>query len=367
MPATHGLEELLAYHPAAPVLSVYLDLDPSAGIDGQRLQLREVTRPFEDEAPEDVDAVRRYLDHEHDGSGRSLALFSNQEDGFFRTFGLALPLRTRARRLDRPYVKPLIDFIDSYGHLGVAVVDRQNARFYHLDLGQVIAEADFKGEEVRRVKSGGGSQEVGRRGGAAGQTRYAEELAERNLRQAAAEASEFFKTQGVRRLVVAGTEENQAYFHAALPKAWRSLVIGSFPIDTYAGTAEVTAKALAVARQVDDVRERKLVERMVTAAAKEQDAVVGLDQTLEAVHAGKVQMLVVSEGYRADGFRCSSCGFLTSQSLDNCPFCDGVFVHIEDAVEDAIQVVLEKGGEIEIVHHNHQLEQAGQIGALLRY
>lgn len=367
MPANHGLEELLAYRSDHPVLSVYLDLPPSAGMDGQRLALRELTRRFEDEAPDDVEAIRRFLDHEHGGSGRALVLFSNQQDGLFRSISLAVPLRSRARRLDRPYLKPLVDLLDSYGHLGVAIVDRQTARFYHLDLGEVVAEDGFEGEPVRRVKSGGGSQDPSRRGGAAGQTRSAEELAERNLRQAATEASKFFKAQGVRRIVVAGTDENQAYFHDALPKAWRSLIIGGFPADMSAGTTEIAARAMQVASQVDEQHEQKLVERMVTAAAKRQDGVLGLDQTLEAVHAGKVLSLVVGEGYRAAGLRCGSCGYLTTQPLESCPFCGGEMAKITDAVEDAIQAVLDKGGKVEVVHDNVQLEQAGRIGALLRY
>jgi hypothetical protein len=40
---------------------------------------------------------------------------------------------------------------------------------------------------------------------------------------------------------------------------------------------------------------------------------------------------------------------------------------IEDAVELAVRQVMSTGGEVEIIEGNDQLEQAGHIGALLRY
>lgn len=362
------LQELLAYSPESPVLSVYLDLDPGlAASDGHKLHLRQLVRPFEAEAADDVEALIRYLEHEHDGSGRSLALFSCQADGFFRSFPLAVPLRSRARRLEHPYVKPLADLLDAYGHFGVILVDRQRARIFHLHLGEMIHQVEFDGEEVRRIKSGGGSQATGRRGGAAGQTRYAEEVAERNLRQAAVTATQFFRDHAVRRIVVGGSEDTLAYFLDALPTSMRSLVIGQFPISMSANQHEIIELALAAAQAAERRRQDKLVERIVTSAAKGDDGVVTLDQTLDAVHSGRVQTLVLQEGLSRAGFRCRGCGYLTLQPLESCPFCGREFERIDDAVELAVRGVMETGGEVEFVRHNELLERSGGIGALLRY
>jgi hypothetical protein len=362
------LRALIDYRPEHPVLSVFLDIDPSSGSnEAHRLQLRQMLKEFEEEAAKDIDAILRFMQHEFDWSSRSLVIFSCVEDGFFRTYSLQLPLRSRARRLNRPYVKPLVDLIDSYGHYGVALIDKQGARFFHFHLGVLTEIEGTLGEPVRHTKRGGGSQSPGRRGGTAGQTRYAEEVTERNLRDAANFADGFFNQKQVRRLLIGGTEENVAGFLDHLPKRWKCLVMGTFSIDRTSDHTQVLNKAMHAAKKYERDRESRLVESVITAAAKGREGVIRLGDTLGAVQAGNVQTLVISDGYRAPGFRCVECRFISEQKLKKCPFCSGSIEKIEDAVELAIRQVLLDGGEVEVLHDNKPLKKAGSIGAVLRY
>jgi peptide chain release factor subunit 1 len=362
------LQELIAFRPSGSVLSVYLNVDPSAGpADFHRLQLRQLLRDFDDSAPDDVHAVERYVDYEFDGSGRSLAMFSCAEVGYFRAYPLAVPLRSRARRMDRPYVKPIADLIDRYGNYGVAVVDRQGVRLFHFHLGQLQEQEGAYGEAIRRTKRGGGTQSQGRRGGLEGGARAAHEHADRNLREAAQAASAFFDGARVRRVVIGGTEENVARFSALLPKKWQSLIVGSFPVESTAGLVQILEKAMEVANRAELEREGRLVEGVITAAAKGREGVVDLEHTLAAVNAGQVQTLIVSEGFRAPGYRCRGCNYLTANALSKCPFCGNSFDPIEDAVELAVRRVMEAGGDVEVVHGSPLLERAGRIGGQLRY
>lgn len=364
----NDLQALIAYRPAGAVLSVYLSVEPSAAsADYHRLELRQLLKEFEDRAPDDVQAVEGYVDHEFDGSGRSLAMFSCSDSDYFRAYPLAVPLRSRARWVDRPYVKPLADLIDRYGNYGVAVVDKQGARFFHFHLGQLQEQEGTLGEAVRHTKRGGGSQAQGRRGGLAGGARAAAEQADRNLRVATQAAAAFFGAARVRRVLIGGTEENVARFSGALPKKWQSLIVGSFQIESAAGPVQVLEKAMQVADEAEAERKRRLVERVITAAAKGREGVTDLDNTLAAVNAGQVQTLIVSEGYRAPGYRCRGCGYLTARPLSECPFCGNAFSEIEDAVELAVRKIMQEGGDVEVVHGSPLLEQAGRIGGQLRY
>ena len=122
-----------------------------------------------------------------------------------------------------------------------------------------------------------------------------------------------------------------------------------------------------IVREKEGQREARLVEQMVTSAAKGRGGVIRLDDTLSAVHEGRVQTLALIEGFRAPGYRCRGCGYLTVQEIDQCPFCSDQFEHISDAVEMAVHKVLRDGGEVEVIHDNQELEKAGKIAALLRY
>ena len=362
------LQELISYRSNYSILSVFLNTDPSVGsADVYKLRLRQMLKECNQDALEDTEAVERFVEHEYDWSGRSLAIFSCVKDDFFRIFSLALPLRDRIRLLNRPYVKPLIDLLDNYGNYGVVLVDKQGARLFHFHLGQLHEQKGTMGEAVRHTKLGGGSQSPGRRGGTTGQTRYAEEVAERNIKEAARFAIDFFKEKNVRRVLIGGTETNVARFINLLPKTWQSLVMGTFPMEMTSGYTQVLDKAIDVVQKAKRKDEIRLVNAVITAAAKGREGVIRLDDTLGAVHAGQVQTLVICEGYHAAGYRCQGCSYLTAQALEKCPFCSNPIEKIEDAIEMAVRKVLSDGGEVEVIHESRELEKAGRIGALLRY
>jgi peptide subunit release factor 1 (eRF1) len=362
----NDLRELLDYHTSARVLSVYLNIEPVEGsVDTHKLRLRSMLKDLE--LPDDELRVDRFIEHEFDWTGRSVAIFSCAAEDFFRSFSLAVPVRSRVRVNDHPHVKPLADLLDAYGGYGVAVVDKQGARLFSFHLGELREQEGVLGESVRHAKRGGGSQAAGRRGGSAGQTNYVEEVAERNLKDAAEFASRFFSENNVRRILLAGTDDNLAIFRAHLPKALQSLVVGTFPMSMTASHSEVMERTMQIGKEAERKREAKLVKTAVTGAAKGRGGVVKLEETLSAIHEGRVMTLLITDGYRAPGQRCKGCDFVTSRRIKTCPFCGNKFETIPDAVELAVRRVMQSGGDVEVLHDEHALHDHGDIGALLRY
>ncbi|MFM8320815.1 MAG: hypothetical protein ACKOC5_07855 [Chloroflexota bacterium] len=360
------VQELLHFQPVEPVLSVYLNTDPAEGnADAYRLRLRTLLKTIE--LPDDTAAVTHYFDHQHDWSGRSVAIFSCAAQGFFKAYPLAVPLRSRVRVNSQPYVKPLADLLDSYGGYGVILVDKQGARLFSFHLGELIEQDGVMGEAVRHTKKGGGSQAAGRKSGVAGMTDYADEIADRNMKEAVDFAMRFFSDKHVRRVLIAGTDDNVALFRSQLPKSWQSLVIGTLPLAMTASHTEVLEKAMQIGRQVESARESHLVDVIVTGAAKGRGGVVGLDETLAAVREGRVQSLVIRDGYRQPAYSCKSCGYLTASAIGACPFCDGDTEVVPDAIELAVRKAMECGADVEVLQQEQQLKGFDSIGALLRY
>lgn len=360
------LQELLSYKADTPVLSVYLNTDLSQGnAEVHKLYLRSMLREID--LHEDVEAVNRYFDHEHNWSGRSVVVFSCAAQKYLRAFSLAVPVRSRVRVGEQPHVKPLADLLDSYGGYGVVLVDKQGARLFHFHLGELREQEGILGESVRRTKRGGGSQAAGRRGGTAGQTAYVEEVTERNIKEAVGFAIHFFTENSVRRILIGGTEDTVAMFRNLLPKSWQSLVVGTFSIGMTASHNEVLDRAMQVGLQAERSREARLVDVLMTNAAKGRGGVINLDDTFGAIREGRVQTLVIREGYRTPGTRCKSCGYLSAVELEYCPFCGGECEVIRDAVELAVHQVMRAGGDVEVLHADQAVGSFNQIGALLRY
>jgi len=362
----NDLHELLQYQAPSPVLSLYLNIEPvEGGVESHRKRLRSMLKEID--MPEDVFVVERYFEHEFDWSGKSVVVFSCQAEDFFRGYPLALPVRSRVRLGNRPHVKPLADLLDAYGGYGVALIDKQAARLFDFHLGELREEEGVQGEAVRHTKRGGGSQAQGRRGGTAGQTDYVEEVADRNIKEAAEAAARFFTEKGVRRVIIGGTEDNVTPFQNQLPKAWQSLVVGTFPISMTASKDDVLERAIQIVKEADTRRDAKLVDAVITGAAKGRGAVVQLENTLRAVHDGRVQTLLIKESFREKGYRCTGCGYVTSVEIGKCPYCGGKFDQISDVVELAVRKVMTSGGEVEVLHDDLGLGDYEHIGAILRY
>ena len=360
------LQELLDYQAQHPVLSVYLNTDPALGSsDVYKLKLRSNLKDID--LPEDVDAVERYFDLEYDWSGRSVAIFSCAKENFFRSYPIAVSVRSRVRTSTRPYVKPIADLLDSYGGYGVAIIDKQGTRLFSFHMGELREQEGIFGENVRRMKHGGGSQAAGRRSGGAGQTYHTEGITERNMKESADFACQFFLDNNIRRVLIGGTEDNISLFRSQLPKSWQSLIVGSFPINMAANNAEVISRAMEIGKKTEVEREERLLETVVTGAAKNRGGVTGLGKALRAIHEGRVQRLLVTEGFRAEGYLCKGCGYITAKEISVCDFCGSPFRKINDAVELAVRKVLQDGGDVDVLHNNPTLKEHGNIGCLLRY
>jgi rubrerythrin len=365
----NDLRELAQYRSPGQVLTVYLNTDPTQRTtDEYKLSMRQLLKEVENRADaKDIQAVERFVDFEYDWKGRGIVAFSSAADDYWRQYSLAVPIESRAIVSDKPYITPLAGLWDTYGRFVVVMVDRQGARLLLFQMGELVGEEGIMGEEVRRLKKGRGSAAAGRRGGATGPSaRREDEVAARNLKEAAELTVAYCESQRPRNLLLAGTESTIPQFLSNLPRVWADRVIGTFSADMLEGHNAIRDRAFSILEQVEAEREEALANAVITAAAKGSNGVVRLGDTLGAVHEGRVQTLVVAHGYRAPGYRCMGCSYITDQKMEECPFCGGDVAEIGNAVEGAVAQVLELGARVEIIRSHDGLDQVG-IGALLRY
>jgi peptide chain release factor subunit 1 len=366
MLAESDLRVLLDFSTNKPVLSVYLNTDPSQGnADAYKLRLRNMLKDIN--LSEDVDAIEKYFDLDYNWSGRGVAVFSCAGEGFFNAYPLALSVRDLIQIGDRPSVKPLANLFNNYGGYGVILVDKQGARLFFFHLGQLKEQQGILGEPIKHTKRGGSSSLAGRRGGVAGQTNFVEATVERNMKDVAEAATHFFEENHVRRILIGGTEDNIALFRSLLTKTWQSLIVGTFHMNMTASHTEVLNQTLQIGVQVESQHEKKVVENLINNAAINSGAVTGLEPTLVAINNGRVQMLVLIESLKKRGFRCQGCNRLTTLPSETCEPCGGKFDRISDIVELAVSTVMRQGGEVEVIQPIPEFEQAGGVGAMLRY
>jgi peptide subunit release factor 1 (eRF1) len=363
------LRKLASYEAKTPILSTYLNVDPTEHTtDEYKLALRQMLKRAEElAAPEDIKAVVRFFDHEYDWSGRGVVIFSNSAEDFWHTYILAVPVASGVTVARKPYIWPLAALVDAYGSYAVALIDRQGTRLLLFEMGELQTSEEHVGEDVRKLKRGRGSSGgPGRRGGAPISSRREEEVAQRNIREALKVTEQFCRRYKPQRLIVAGAEPTVTKFREALPKTLQEKVIGSFNADMNESEPEIRERSFEILQQVETEREAALVEAVFTAAAKGRGGVIRLADTLGAAHEGRIQTLVIARDYHQPGYQCHNCAYITDQPLETCPFCSSEFGEISDATEALVTKVIEDGGKVEVIDGQPKIEEFG-VGALLRY
>jgi hypothetical protein len=361
------LKELASVQTQGPMLSVYLDVDPvTKTSEAYKLELREMLKSVENSAhKEDIESVRRYIEYAYDGSGRGLVVFSHQADDIWYAFPLAVPVDPDIKVSHKPFLSPLIELIGQYGRYAVGILDRQGGRFLLFKMGELVTTEEVTGEEVRHRRKGRGSSVFGMRGGAGFSGRKETELVQRNLKEAAGRLSEFCEKHSPKQLLLAGSDRTLAQLQDFLPSKLKGLVSGTFSSDMDATENQIRDLSFKLIQELAVQRHKDLVKTIRTSAAKGGNGVVGLDSTLSIAHEGRIQALITARDYHAPGFRCSGCGYLTTQPLEKCLFCGEEFEEIPDAVEAVIAQVVNKGGSADVI--DEELMDRIRIGALLRY
>ncbi len=359
------LQTLLDYSAVNQVLSVYLNTDPTdINTEAAKLHLRNLLKTVD--LPEDVQAVEDFVSLEYDWSAKGLAVFSNQKEDFFNTYQFNISVPNHVYVGGRPMVRPLVRLLDTFTGWSVVLVDKQGARFFAFDLGELDEASGVSGEVVKQTKRGGGNAMHGRMGGANASGKV-DNIIDQNIKEVIEYATAFFSGNHIRRIMIGGIDANVARFKDELPKSWQSLVVGDFPMSMNASHSEVLAQATSEALAAQEKINQKLIEMAVTQSAKGSNGVTGLIDTLNMIHEGRVKTLLVSQDFEQEGFRCKGCGYLTTQELESCPFCGGKFARIDVAVEMAVQDSLRKNAEVKVIIENEALAKAGHIAAILRY
>ena len=362
MISERDLQELARFRPQnGLVLSLYLNVDPRRRTtEKYKLALRHQLNSVAEVADQaDIARMERYFDLEYNWQGRGVACFSCQAADFWRAYPLWVPVEDAVFVSERPYVKPLNDVMGTYARHGVVLISREGARFFIFEQGEAEEVGSLAGEDVKRHKQGGWASSR--------YQRHEDAAAYRNLKEAAEATADFCRKHDCQRLILAGTEQTVAQFQPLLPKALQERVVGSFAVDMTATLAEVAERSLEIAQQVARQQGDELVEQIITAAAKGGAGALGLADTLRLLEEGRVHHLVLAEGYHALAYQCEHCGYMTVEAMEQCVFCGQKMRLLKDAVNAIVSRAIERGVGVTTVWDNATLEQAGSIGAILRY
>jgi peptide subunit release factor 1 (eRF1) len=249
--------------------------------------------------------------------------------------------------------------MDAYARCGVIHVDQEGARLYVFTMGLLEAAEGYLGEEVKLHKAGGWAS--------ARYQRHETGVAQQNLQDAAEMAEEFYRANSTQQLILAGTEKNVARFQALLSHRLRDMVVGRIAAGANATPAEISEKAIKLARQAATREANALADAISTTVHKGGKAVAGLAEVLTAVQEGRALQVVVLADFTHPAYRFVDSGYILLDLGDDKELGSGRVQELPDAVESVLRRALIQGIGVTIVEQHAELAKLGNIAAYTRY
>ncbi len=368
----------------SPVLSVYLNIDPSLPANakgGYRTVLDQMLKRIEKEIGND-DQLKEHFEEDSRWiakrvetlipGGKTLVAFCDVSEGF--TYEEEIPLRLPNLVIyeEIPYIRPILEAMDEYERYVVCLVDSEKARLFIFSFGELEEIQDTVSLSPVKYRKTVGSDHM------RSQTifqRRAETWTNWFLKDTSNRIYDLIEESKAQYIILMGPNEITSELLRLLPKALQEKVIARLRMSTKAKAEEVLETILPVVEERERSTELRIVTDLITTANKvgpvADKAVIGINPTIDAVNQGRAYLLVYPTGSQIKGFFCPKCEVLLDHAPEGavCPYCSAKLEAVDDLIWLASEKVMAAGGKIEEVRSEDackQLLSHGIIGAFLR-
>jgi peptide chain release factor subunit 1 len=287
---------------------------------------------------------------------QALACFVASGADYSRVLRLAWPVRQRAFFEDRFVLWPLQQILDQSDRYAICLTDKDEARLFLYDVGQIEEVKDIVDEIPGRVRFPDPYHELE-------YMRKIKEHTHHHFDRVAGQVLRLLRLEPFEHLIIGGLWETLQDFESRLHRYLRDRVVARWDIDVHTPTARIRDRARE--------EEHKFLERQAAEtwkAIQEQlpsRGALGPRDTLAALWLRRVQTLLEGPGVSRPGFRCSNCGRL-NLTADPCVECGGKMVEVADLYEEAVVDAIEQDAHVRY-WKNPALEDVESMAAYRRY
>jgi peptide chain release factor subunit 1 len=353
-------------------VSLYLNVNPTTNVkNNYMIHVKNMLKRTSETADksvlkkicDDLEKIESYITTNKRIFKKGLALISSQESKFWKEFHLAIPVKNEIVIDKKPYIKPLLDILDNHQRYAILLVGRDFARFFIIHLGEIEEYSELYTKDVPGRHKKGGWFALSEKS----YERHIDYHVSLHLKDVLKQMETFLSREYVGRLIIGGSEEAVTKVKAMLPSNMADKLTGTFQADMQAGTKEILQKAEPILQEVEKKKEDEDVNELVTKAMKNENAVIGIEDVLLASQEGRIMKLIILKDFKQSGKSCKECSYLTIQSIASCPYCKGEMQEVNYIVDLLAQKSIGEGAFVEVVSRNKKLQEAGNIGALLRF
>jgi peptide subunit release factor 1 (eRF1) len=294
------LARLVAFEPTTfPVLSVYLNTQSDQHGRTPEVtpylhrEFKALARTWAPGSPErhsfdrDVERIVSYATGKIDPAANGVAIFACWgAEEFFEAIQLTTPIEdNRVYVYNQPDLYRLARLDEQYPRYAAVLTDTNTARIFVFGLGHVIDAEEVKGKKVHRVKVGGWSQSRYQRRVGNAHQEHAKEVIER--------LAQIVREDKVSHIILAGDQVVIPLLEEQLPREMVPMV-EVMKLDLHASEQDVLTATLAKLQEQEATTAAEKVDRLMQHYRARGLAVVGPQETLEALANGQVEELLIS-------------------------------------------------------------------------
>jgi peptide subunit release factor 1 (eRF1) len=236
-------------------------------------------------------------------------------------------------------------------------LDSQTARIFAFGQGRKIDEDEVEGTSLGKTKAGGWSQ--------ARYQRRRRNFKQEHVEEAVQHLQKVVEETGAEKVVLLGHERLISMARKAMPKELEEKLAEEIPMDVHAPEDELLAAGLEAFRRHDLDEDAARVTELFDAYRGDGLAVVGLEDTLQALMNGQAEeVLIVGQAEKLKAKKASEAS-LTVVPGD---VSDLTQTALKFELADSIVRSAEKiGAEVRFIEEDERLSARGGVGAFLRY
>jgi peptide chain release factor subunit 1 len=354
-----------------PIISFYLGI-PSAFLIQKKYKIlaKDLVKDgvsdlsnYNDEQKElihkDSDRILNFVKYEFDEKSRGLAIFASSGINLWQVFPIPARLKGRFIIDTDPYTRPLVKFLDENEKYFIALVDKQNARFFSCYTGIIHERQEFSEEIQGRHKKGGWSQ--------ARFQRHIENQSLKHLDNVGEILYDIYKREKFDHLILGGSQQAVSDFKNIIHSSLQKNIVGKIE----KGVDESKSKLFDAVQKVIDNFEKEESEQYLKTLnrrlGKNHLAVSGLQDTVKMLHQARIHTLIVKEDLIIPGYKCSNCETPYTEKVEKCKICGNDIIKVPDIIDEIIEKVWELNGEVKFIKESKQLDNLDGIAALLRW
>ena len=312
----------------------------------------------------DLERIQELAENLHGNHTRAKAIFACAARDIWREFDL--PPRLRSSQIfvnNRFHLRPLVAIMAASPRCCVALIDREKARLFTLWMDELVEHSGMFDALPR----------IGRSDGFLGydaghlERKYDNE-ARRHFKGIADRLLELQKREDFDALVIGCRDELWQDIESQLHVYVRQKLVGHFVIDPGVATPEqVQREAQQLLAQHELENSHELVREVLGEAQRNGRGSVGLRHVLNSLERGEVQTLLLNDNFTGSAVECTNCGHLDTRIVKNCAVCGQATRELEDVTDAIIGRSIAAGIDVVYIRDNTPLDQAGNVGALLRF